>query len=188
MKSRIFSCTLILSLLSLTSTGATPEVKNEGWSSAINGMQARLTLVQEDEQYGTRWLVPYLELRNVRDVGNQMEVNCDRHHLTVELVNAKGEPIRSGWTQPRSGPSSEMNTLILPWHSSITLSLENRNWMVPRNSPAMISTESGAWVLEGNEKGKVFLRATLTDEPIEPSPWKRWYGTIQTELLKVDWK
>jgi len=149
-----------------------------------------LTLVQEEKHYGTRWLVPYLELRNVRDLGNQMEINCDRDHLKVELVNAKGEPLRSGWTMPRSGPAPELNVVTLPWHSSITLSLENNNWGIPRNAAAMVSTDSGAWVLEDLDKGKVFLRATLTDEPLKPSfdKWKRWHGTIQTPLLKVDWK
>lgn len=177
----IFTCAFILALVSLTGSGhATSAVKDEGWSPVINGLQSRLTLVQEDEQRGTRWLVPYLELRNVSDEGNQMEVNCDRHHLTVELVNANGEPIRSGWIMPRSGLSAELNTIILPWHSSITISLENRTWMFPRNSLAMVSTENGAWVLEEKEKGKVFLRVSLTDEPIKPSAWKRWHGTIQS--------
>jgi hypothetical protein len=162
---------------------------DDGWSSTVNGIQSRLTLVQE-EKYGTRWLIPFLELRNVRDIGNQMEINCDRDHLKVELVNAKGEPIRSGLATARTGPTPELNVVTLPWHSSITLSLENNNWGIPPNAAAIVSTDSGAWVLEDLDKGKVFLRATLTDEPLKPSfnNWKRWYGTIQTPLLKVDWK
>jgi hypothetical protein len=54
----------------------------------------------------------------------------------------------------------------------------------------MVAADSGAWVIQENEKGKVYLRATLTGEKIEPSynSWKRWSGKIQTPLLKVDWK
>ena len=51
----------------------------------------------------------------------------------------------------------------------------------------MVATDSGAWVIQENEKGNVYLRATVTGEKIESS-WKRWSGKIQTPLLKVDWK
>ena len=51
----------------------------------------------------------------------------------------------------------------------------------------MVSTDSGAWVIQEPERGKVYLRATLTGEKTEPS-YKDWYGTVQTPLLKVDWR
>ena len=186
MKSRLLT-NLVTQLLFVLTVAGSP-MKDDGWSAAVNGLKTRLTLSEGDSYYGTRRLVPYLELRNVREEGSQMEVNCDQHHLIVELVNSDGKPVRSGWIQPRSGMSPELNILALPWHSSMTLSLENNTWMIPRNAAAVVSTDSGAWVLEGAEKGKVFLRATLTDEPIKPYFWKRWYGKIQTPLLKVDWK
>jgi len=189
MKSRLLICLLIQVLFVLpvpAARSSTP--KDDVWSPTVNGLQTRLTLVEGESHNGTRWIVPYLELRNVRSEAAQMEVNCDRHHLTIELVNDDGKPIRSGWLLPRSGPPVELNVIVLPWHSSIKLSLENGNWGVPRNQPAMVSTDSGAWVLADTENGKVFLRATLTDEPIKPYAWKRWYGTIQSPPVKVDWK
>lgn len=160
---------------------------NDRWSQKTNGLQARLVLVEKEKLYGARWLVPYLELRNVRDLGNQMEVNLDSRHLKIELVSADGEPVRSGWLLPRSGPATELSTVILPWDSSICISLENKNWGIPQNAAAMVSTDSGAWVIQGRERGKVFLRATLTGEQSNP-PWKTWSGTLQTPLLRVDWK
>lgn len=188
MKPQLFGLVFGLLFLFTCSASADSSLKDESWSPVVNGLQSRLTLTQAEPLNGTRWIVPSLELRNVRDLVNQMEVNCDRHHLTVELVNENGDPVRSGWIMPRSGPAPQLDTIILPWHSAITLSLENRNWGIPRSAPAMISTDSGAWVLDDSEKGKVFLRATLTDEPLKPSSWIRWYGKIQTPLLKVDWK
>src|SRR5437762_3513649 len=127
MKSLLLTITCLL--LIMIGTGIALSIStDDGWSSTVNGIQSRLTLVQKKEHNGTRWLVPYLELRNVREPVNQIEINCDRNHLT------------------------------------------------------MVSTDSGAWVLEDAEKGKVFLRATVTNEPIETSfnNWKRWYGTIRT--------
>jgi len=167
---------------------------NDDWSKAVNGLQARLDLVEREKKYGTRWLVPHLELRNVRDLGNQMEVNCDYRHLKLELVDANGSPLRDGWSSqgggPRSGPTQELNVIVLPWDSSIRLNLDCRSWGVPKDAAAMVAADSGAWVIQENEKGKVYLRATLTGEKIEPSynSWKRWSGKIQTAPLKVDWK
>jgi hypothetical protein len=40
-------------------------------------------------------------------------------------------------------------------------------------------------VLKPEEKGKVFLRATIKGEKADPD--RTWYGTIATPLVKVDW-
>jgi len=168
------------------STAATNEV--DSWSSPTNGLQARITLVEQPKKYGTRWLVPHLELRNTRDLANQMEVRCDTGHLKIELVDLEGKPIRGGSSLGRSGPTVELSTIILPWDSSIRINLECKNWGIPKDAAAMISTDSGAWVIQESEKGKVYLRATLTNEKSSPPYWKTWYGTLQTPLVKVDWK
>ena len=74
--------------------------------------------------------------------------------------------------------------------SSIRLNLECRNWGIAKDAAAMVATDSGAWVIQENEKGKIYLQAILTGEKIEPSynSWKRWSGKIQTPPIKVDWK
>ena len=128
----------------------------------MNGLQARLELVEKEKINGTRWLVTYLELRNVRDLGNQMEVNCDYRHLKVELVDANGSQLRDGWMLPRTGPTQELNVIVLPWDSSIPVT-----WNAgigASKADAIVAVDSGAWVIQENEKGKVYLRATLTGE------------------------
>ncbi|HUR46682.1 MAG TPA: hypothetical protein VMZ27_12465 [Candidatus Saccharimonadales bacterium] len=161
-------------------------VATNEWSPATNGLQARLKLGEQSKLFGTRWLVPHLELRNVRDLANPMEVQCDGPHLKVELVDGEGNPVRDGQIMRRSGPVPKIGTVSLPFESSMQISLECRNWGVSMDASAMISTDSGAWVLKESERGKVFLRATLTGEKAEPY-WKRWYGVLQTPLLKMDW-
>lgn len=157
------------------------------WSKEVNGLRLRLKLVEKGKLYGTRWLVPYLELRNVRDLAVPVQVNLDRRHLKVELVGADGAPVRGGQSNVRSGPTPQPGTVSLPWDSSMRLSLECRNWGIPKDAPAMVSTDSGAWVLRGDENGKVFLRATLTGEKSNPD-WKTWSGELQTPPVKVVWK
>jgi hypothetical protein len=190
MKTLLLSTCLLAASLTISAgrlKAVSSSVGTNQWSQDTNGLQARLVLVEKEKLYGTRWLVPYLELRNVRDLSNQVEVNLDGRHLEIELVNGDGEPVRSGWSLSRSGPTAELNTVILPRDSSIRISLENRNWGIPPNAAAMVSTDSGAWVIPEGERGKVFLRATLTGEQSNP-PWKTWNGTLQTQLVRVDWK
>ena len=50
------------------------------WSGPTNGLQARLTFVEKRKFNGTRLLVPFLELKNVRDLAHPIEVRCDSHH------------------------------------------------------------------------------------------------------------
>src|SRR5260370_32950 len=141
MNSRLLTTLVAQSLFMLPVVGC-PTLKDDGWSTAVNGLETRLMLAEGDIYYDARRFFPYLELRSVREEGSQMEVNCDRHHLIVELVNRDGAPIRSGWIQPRSGISPELNILVLPWHSSMTISLENNTWLIPRNAAAVVSTDS----------------------------------------------
>lgn len=175
-----------LALLSAGSRAASVQDDAGEWSKEVNGLQVRLKIVDKGKLHGARRLVPYLELRNVRDLANPLQVNLDRRHLKVELVGADGEPVRDGWTLPRSGPTPEPGTVSLPWESFMRLSLECRNWGIPKDAPAMISTDSGAWVIRADENGKLLLRATLTAEKSDPE-WKTWSGTLQTPLVKVVW-
>ena len=155
------------------------------WSATVNGLQARLTLVEKEPKHGVRWLVPYLELRNVRDLVNAMEVDCSREHLKVELVNKDGEVVLGGWTLPRSGPAPELPTVTLPFDSSMRISLECTNWGIGKTA-AMVQTDSGAWNIAEDENGKVCLRATLTADEKKPE-WKMWYGETKTPLIPVEW-
>ncbi len=166
--------------------GATTAGESNAWSVPTNGLQARLTLVERPKINGTRLLVPYLELRNVRDLANPMEIQCDNHHLKIELVDADGKSIGVSGL-PRSGSAPDLREIILPLDSSIRISLECKNWAIPKDAAAMVSTDSGAWVIQQPEKGKVYIRATLTGEKTELY-YRAWYGTVQTPLLKVDWR
>ena len=172
----------LLLFASTISSGA----KDDDWSPAVNGLQARLTLDEGEKYRATRRFFPYLELRNERDLLEQMEVNCDRHHLAVELVNKDGEPLQREMP-PSSGFSPEIKILVLPWRSSIKVRLEGTSWMAPPQGIVVVTT-SGAWILSDADNGNVFLLATLSDGPTKPDLWKRWYGRIQTPLLKVTWK
>src|SRR5438046_2450160 len=118
MKATRIAAGLILALVMAGRvSGATPDDESDTWSVPTNGLQARLTLVERPKINGTRWLVPYLELRNVRDLAHPMEVQCDGHHLKIELVDAEGKPI-SVSAMDRTGFVPDLSKVILPWDSS----------------------------------------------------------------------
>jgi hypothetical protein len=168
------------------SSSASPH-ESDDWSAPINGLQVRLELVEKPKLNGTRWLVPYLHLRNVHDIAYAMEVQCDNRHLKVELVDKDGKAIRNGSSLSRSGPTPDPGAVILPWDSSMRISLECRNWGVRKNVAAMVSTDSGAWAITEQEKGNVYIRLTLSGDPSK-FVQKRWRGEIRTPLVPVDWK
>src|SRR6266478_4856114 len=92
--------------------GALAAINEAGtWSAPTNGLQARLTFVERPKLNGTRFLVPYLELKNVRDLAHPMDVQCDSRHLQIELVDAEGRVVRDGSTLPRSGPVPDLSTV-----------------------------------------------------------------------------
>jgi hypothetical protein len=70
---RLLSCLLAVLLAGLANNLPAAMGDVDGWSQEANGLQARLTLVEKDKLHGARWLVPYLELRNVRDLANRLE-------------------------------------------------------------------------------------------------------------------
>jgi hypothetical protein len=75
----------------------------------------------------------------------------------------------------------------LPMDSQLRFSLECRNWGIPGDAAAMVSTDSGAWTLASEDNGKYFIRAKLSAEETQPL-WKQWHGEIETPLVRVEWK
>ncbi len=188
------ACILLLAgavvLMTVVIPGAVPAASPDdadSWSSPTHGLQARITLVEKPKINGTRSLVPYLELRNVGDSAYPLKVRCRDGHIHFELVGADGKLTHDGWSLPRSGPHPDPGTVVLPLDSSMRIGMYCSNWGVPKDAAAMISTDSGAWLLQAQEKGKVFLRATIKGEKVESDPDRIWHGSIQTPLVKVDW-
>jgi hypothetical protein len=177
----------IMVMVMNTAAWAMPLDDDEYWSKTVNGLQARLVLVERPKINGTRQLHPYLELRNVSDLAYPLKVRCDTGHVKFELVGTDGKVIRSGWSLPRSGLHLDPGTVVLPFDSSIRIGMRCSNWGIPKDAPAMIATDSGAWVLQKEEKGKVFLRVTVKGEKVESDPDRIWEGKIQA-LSKIDWK
>jgi hypothetical protein len=179
--------TLDLGLTKFEIAASDQSKEQHGWSEPVNGLQARLELVEKPRLHGVRWLVPYLELRNVRDLANPMAVACDRPYLNIELVNSKGEKVDKPSSMSRSGSIPMPGTISLPMDSQLRFSLECRNWGIPKGIETMVSTDSGAWTFAIEDNSKYFIRAKLSVEETQPN-WKQWHGELETPLVPVEWK
>lgn len=144
-------------------------------------------MVERPKFNGTRSIAPYLEFRNVSGSAHPLKVRCGSGNVKFELVDADGKVVRHGDTLPHDGPNADPGTIALPDDSSMRIGMYCGGWGVPENAAAMILTESGAWILQPKEKGKVFLRATVKGEKVESDPDRMWHGTIKTPPVKVDW-
>jgi hypothetical protein len=187
-----FVCFLLSALGMVAWSGESPDTPAPGstnsWSATVNGLQARITLVEAAKINGTRWLVPYLELRNARDLANPMEIRCDRENVQFELLDEAENVVTNWGMMNRSGPVPQIGVINLPLESSIRISMECRNWGVPKDAAAMVSTDSGAWVLKESDRGRKLLRVRITGEKIEGDHWKTWQGKLQTPAIKIEWK
>lgn len=183
---RVFALPLLL--LACAAGSAGPPDDGQKWPDAVNRLQAKLTLVQQAESFnGTPQLVPYVELRNAGDSAYPLKVRCGPGHVKFELLGPDGKPVRDGTAMPRSGPHPDPGTVALPFGSSMRLWMGCTNWGVPKDAAAMISTDSGAWVLRPAEKGRVLLRVTIRGEPDKADPDRVWHGTLQS-AVPVEWK
>lgn len=185
---KVIALPFVSAVVTLSAAAAGPPDVANTWSKTTRDLQARITLVEKPAINGTRSLVPYLEMRNVgRHSAAPLKVRCGGGHVMFQLVDADGKVIRDGESFPRSGPHADPGTVSLPLDSSIRVSMYCSNWGVPKDAAAMISTDSGAWVLKPEENGKVFLRATITGEKLVSGPDRTWYGKNETPIVKVEW-
>lgn len=175
---------VLLTSIPAASRGGTPVT--EGWSIYENGLKARVSLEQRAKFNGTRKLAPYLELRNLSQLANPVRVRCDEQHVTFDLVDADGK-VLDPTSLPLDGISPEIETIVLPFDSSIRMYMGASIWGVPKDAAAMISTENSAWVLKPEQKGKTFLRVTIHGDKSGERKDHIWHGKIQA-WVKIDWK
>ncbi|HJZ54035.1 MAG TPA: RNA polymerase sigma factor [Gemmataceae bacterium] len=157
----------------------------EEWSKSVNGLQARVVLVEKPRSNGTRMLHPYLELRNVSDMAYPLKVRLGGAHVKFELVDADGKVVDDGQRGARDGPYPDPGTISLPLDSSLRVGMFCTNWGVPRDAAAMIATDSGAWVLKPEQEGKVFLRVKVSGKKQDEDE-RVWFGDLEAKA-RVTW-
>lgn len=82
----------LLIVATVLSSRAADSPGANGWSEAVNGLQARLVFGERHTQAGAQIPEVYLELHNVSDRGNLMELDfCVRESMRFQLRSAGGQ-------------------------------------------------------------------------------------------------
>ncbi len=159
---------------------------NDDWSKPVNGLQARVVLVEKARSNGTRMLHPYLDLRNAGDMAYPLKVRLGgAAHVKFKLVDADGKVVDDGQRGARDGPYPDPGTISLPRDSSLRVGMFCTNWGVPQDAAAMIATDSGAWVLKPEQEGRVFLRVKVTGKK-QDEDGRIWFGNLEAKT-RVTW-
>jgi hypothetical protein len=79
--------TVLASLFLSAFPQATTGNDDGGWSSPVNGLQARLSVARGQALNGTPLITTYLELRNVADVANVMELPFNPGPMRFEVID-----------------------------------------------------------------------------------------------------
>lgn len=172
--------------LALLLLSGTPQVTvgndDTGWSSRVNGLQARLSLARRQALNGTPLIATYLELRNVANVANVMEVPLNLESLQFEVVDDQGKLL-----SPTNGPydelSVEVGTLRLPHDSYLRFDISHHGAAIPKNQAALLDLGVlHIWVFSPGDKRSYYLRGRFA---VDPRKDRTWSGMIQIPKVKI---
>jgi RNA polymerase sigma factor (sigma-70 family) len=161
---------------------APTEQVDDRWSRPVNGLRARLVVVQKEPFNGTPVLVAYLELRNVSDRANPLEVPWEQAELTFTVTDATGRTVRAA-----NGPYSEVRgpvgLLRLPFGSELRFNITHRGAGVPKDQGGILDLGvMSHWIFPPGDGHVYYLEGTLT---VRNSDERLWSGTITLPRVRI---
>lgn len=127
----------VLGALLMVSAMARGAEVEAGWSKMSNGLQGRLSFQKTEGINGTPYIVAYLELRNVSDVGNVLEVPLKLESIVFELRDEKGNVV------PPTGGAfdgfvADLGMLRLPYDSVLRFNIASRGAAVAKDQAGLM--------------------------------------------------
>jgi hypothetical protein len=178
---QIFATVLAFLLLSATPL-ATAGNDDTGWSSPVNGLQARLGLARGQVLNGTPLITTYLELRNVANVANVMEVPLNLEAIQFEVVDDR-DKLLAHTSLPYDGLNVELGMLRLPHDSCLHFDISHHGAGAPKNQAALLDLGVlNVWVFSPGDKRSYYLRGKFS---IEPRKDRTWSGMIEIPKVKI---
>jgi hypothetical protein len=161
---------------------ATTGNDDTGWSSPVNGLQARLSLARGHALNGTPLITTYLELRNVANVANVMEVPLRLEAIRFEVVDDQDKRL-THTSLPYDELSVELGMLRLPHDSYLRFDISHHGAGVPMNQAALLDLGVlHVWLFSPGDKHSYYLRGRFS---IEPRKDRTWSGMIEMPKVKI---
>ena len=188
---KLVLATAIASLFVSAFPQATTGNDDAGWSSPVNGLQARLSAVRGQPLNGTPLITTYLELRNVADVANVMELPFNPEAMRFEVVDEQDKPLAQNGTA-YDELTVELGMLRLPHDSYLRFDISHHGAGVPKNQTALLDLGVPyVWVFTPGDKHSYYLRAQFSIEARKEGtaelakPDRVWSGTIEMPRVKI---
>jgi hypothetical protein len=174
--------TVLASLFLSAFPQATTGNDDNGWSSPVNGLQARLSVARGQALNGTPLITTYLELRNVADVANVMELPFNPGPMRFEVVDEQDKLLaQKGMVYDEL--SVELGMLRLPHDSYLRFDISHHGAGVPKNQAALLDLGIPyVWVFSPDDKHSYYLRGRFS---IEARKDRTWSGTIEMPRVKI---
>ena len=174
--------TVLASLFLSAFPQATTGNDDTGWSSPVNGLQARLSVGRGQALNGTPLITTYLELRNVADVANVMELSFNPEPMRFQVVDEQDKLFaQKGMVYDEL--SVELGMMRLPFDSYLRFDISHHGAGVPKNQAALLDLGIPyVWVFSPGDKHSYYLRGTLS---IEARKDRTWSGTIEMPRVKI---
>jgi hypothetical protein len=162
-----------------------------GWSSPVNGLQARLSVARGQPLNGTPLITTYLELRNVADVANVMELPFNPEAMRFEVVDEQDKPLAQKGTA-YDELTVELGMLRLPHDSYLRFDISHHGAGVPKNQTALLDLGVPyVWVFTPGDNHSYYLCAQFSIEARKErtaelaKPDRVWSGTIEMPRVKI---
>jgi len=153
-----------------------------GWSSPVNGLQARLSVAREQAFNGTPLIATHLELRNVASVANVMEVPFNPEAIQFEVVDDQ-DKLLTPTPSPYDEFSVEVGMLRLPHDSYLRFDISHHGAGVPKNQAALLDLGLfHIWVFSSGDKRSFYLRGRFS---VDPRKERTWSGMIEMPKVKI---
>ena len=174
--------TVLASLFVSAFPQATTGNDDTGWSSPVNGLQARLSVARGQALNGTPLITTYLELRNVADVANVMELPFNPEPMRFEVVDEQDKLLaQKGMVYDEQ--SVELGMLRLPHDSYLRFDISHHGAGVPKNQAALLDLGVlHVWLFSPGDKHSYYLRGRFS---IEPRKDRTWSGMIEMPRVKI---
>jgi hypothetical protein len=180
---KLVHVTVLASLLISASPHATGGKDDAGgWSSPVNGLQARLSVARGQVLNGTPLITTCLELRNVADVANAMELPFNPEAMRFEVVDEQ-DKLLAQKGRAYDELTVELGMLRLPHDSYHRFDISHHGAGVPKNQAALLDLGVPyVWVFSPGDKHSYYLRGRFS---IEARKNRTWSGTIEMPRVKI---
>ncbi len=169
----------------MNSAALKPSADNAEWSNPINGLRARL-LVLDPQKPNSRFCRVFIEFENVADVMGQMHIRFATRKLKLRVTNQDGKDLAIA-TTAYDGFSPNWEAIALPYGGVLKFQISFPGLGYnPATDKVIVDVGAGAaWVIP-QDNSIYYLSGTLSISPeMGDHPYMDWSGVLDLPRVAI---